>query len=248
MGQLRRQEEHHISSMEIHHHSQLVENQSPPTQFLVKGMTTQWSSSSAHQHGGDKVSDRGGEQSIEMMEGAGISGNRSEPEMQDNGWGLGTGRVAEVKKIRSSRGMWWVQGLPHPVQDVVGSQGWYGACKGLTRQGRRALQKGLTVLNPRQHPSNVPALLMATLGSKREAHCTGCGFLDISSGQKKKESSCCLHCHLSTRKKIALVQGHWAQAPWAARGKLMERDREDAIKSCCSCVIGTVQLDATLCN
>ncbi|KAJ7289082.1 hypothetical protein C8J57DRAFT_1213462 [Mycena rebaudengoi] len=190
----------------------------------------------------------GGGQSIEMMEGAGISGNRSEPEMQDNDWGLGTGRVAEVKKIRSSRGMWWVQGLPHPVKDVVGSQGWYGACKGLTRQGRRALWKGLTVLNPRQRPSNIPALLMATLGSKREAHCTGCGCLDISSKTKKGRVvlACIVIC--PPGKKIAVIQGHWAQAPWAARGKLMERDREDAIKPCCSCVIGTVQLDATLCN
>ncbi|KAJ7212839.1 hypothetical protein C8J57DRAFT_1256221 [Mycena rebaudengoi] len=234
--------------MEIHHHSQLMENQSPPIQFLVKGMTMQWSSSPAHQHGSDKVSDRGGGQSIEMMEGAGISGNRSEPEMQDDNWGLGTGRVAEVKKIRSSRGMWWVQGLPHPVQDVVGSQGWHGACKGLTRRGRRVLQKGLTVLNPRQRPSNVPALLMATLGSKREAHCTGCGCLDISSKTKKGRVvlACIVIC--PPGKKIAVVQGHWAQAPWAARGKLMERDREDAIKPCCSRVIGTVQLDATLCN
>ncbi|KAJ7234983.1 hypothetical protein C8J57DRAFT_1248906 [Mycena rebaudengoi] len=172
----------------------------------------------------------GGGQSIEMMERAGISSNRSEPEMQDDDWGLGTGRVAEVKKIRSSRGMWWIQGLPHPVQDVVGSQGWYGACKGLTRLGRRALWKGLTVLNPRQCPSNVPALLMATLGSKREAHCTGCGCLDISSKTKKGESGACLHCHCPPGKKIAVVQGHWAQALWAARVKLMERDREDAIK------------------
>ncbi|KAJ7286907.1 hypothetical protein C8J57DRAFT_1215201 [Mycena rebaudengoi] len=251
VGQPCRQEEHHISSMEIHHHSQLVENQSPPTQFLVKGMTTQWSSSPAHQHRGDKVSDRGGggRQSIEMMEGAGISGNRFEPEMQDDDWGLGTGRVAEVKKIRSSRGMWWVQGLLHPVQDVVGSQGWYCACKGLTRRGRRALRKGLTVLNPRQRPSNVPALLMATLGSKREAHCMGGLWLLGHQFQDKKRRvvlACIVIC--PPGKKIAVVQGHWAQAPWAARGKLMERDREDAIKPCCSCVIGTVQLDATLCN
>ncbi|KAJ7207303.1 hypothetical protein C8J57DRAFT_1258201 [Mycena rebaudengoi] len=183
-----------------------------------------------------------------MMEGAGISSNRSEPEMQDDDWGLGSGRVAEVKKIRSSRGMWWVQGLPHPVQDVVGSQGWYGACKELTRRGRRALRKGLKVLNPRQRPSNVPALFMATLGSKREAHCTGCGCLDISSKTKKGRVvlACIVICPPGT--KIAVVQGHWAQAPLAARGKLMERDREDAIKPCCSCVIGTVELDATLCN
>ncbi|KAJ7225031.1 hypothetical protein C8J57DRAFT_1253015 [Mycena rebaudengoi] len=223
-----------------------MENQSPPTQFLVKGMTTQWSSSPAHQHGGDKVSDRGGGQSIEMMEGAGISGNRSEPEMQDDDWGLGTGRVAEVKKIRSSRGMWWVQGLPHPVQDVVGSQGWYCACKGLTRRGRRVLRKGLTVLNPRQRPSNVPALLMATLGSKREAHC--CGYLDISSKTKKGRVvlACIVIC--PPGKKIAVVQGHWAQAPLAARGKLMGMDREDAIKPYRDFSKFDAMLYITLCN
>ncbi|KAJ7291254.1 ankyrin repeat-containing domain protein, partial [Mycena rebaudengoi] len=86
----------------------------------------------------------------------------------ENGANVHMGNDSALRAASESGHTKVVQGLPHPVQDVVGSQGWYGACKGLTRRGRRALRKGLTVKGANANVTNENGeSLLITMSAKK---------------------------------------------------------------------------------